>query len=353
MEAGVVRRGRRTLVVGALLALLAVAVVTATAVGAVSVPLGDQLRILWQRLAGGPLDLLGGRSAEEAAAMATIVTQFRVPRVVTAALVGLILAVSGTTMQGVFRNPLADPYLLGIASGATAGVAAAIYLGWSGFPLVIPAAAFVGGLCAVAIVFGLAGRARDGAALILAGVALAALFAAVTALFLFLAGERQRTGIVFWVMGGLAGGNWWSVQVLLPSAVVGGVVTWVLGRELNALALGDEQATHLGVNPALVKRVLLLVATLMTSVAVAMSGTIGFVGLVVPHVMRLLVGPEHRWLVVTSAIGGAAFLVLSDLAARSVVAPAEMPVGIVTAVVGGPFFLYLLRVRLVRSSGGG
>lgn len=347
------RRGRRTLVVAGLLALLLVAMVVATAVGAVAVPVGDQLRILWQRVAGGPLALLGAASPDEAAAMATIVTQFRVPRVVTAALVGMILAVSGTTMQGVFRNPLADPYLLGIAGGATAGVAAAIYLGWSAVPLVIPLAAFVGGLCAVAIVFGLAGRARDGVALILAGVALAALFAAVTALFLFLAGERQRTGIVFWVMGGLAGGNWWSVQVLLPGAVVGSVVTWILGRELNALALGDEQATHLGVNPVLIKRVLLLVATLMTSVAVAMSGTIGFVGLVIPHVMRLLIGPEHRWLVVTSAVGGAAFLVLSDLAARSVVAPAEMPVGIVTAVVGGPFFLYLLRVRLVRPTSSG
>ena len=324
----------------------------AVAVGAVSIPPGDQLRIVWQRLAGGQLQLQAATTPERAAVLATIIAEFRLPRVATAALVGVILAISGTTMQGVFRNPLADPYLLGIAGGATAGVAAAIYLGWVGTPLVLPAAAFLGGLCAVTIVFTLAGASRDGVALILAGVALAALFAAVTALFLFLAGERQRTGIVFWVMGGLAGSDWWSVQLLLPSAILGGAAMWVLGRELNALSLGDEQASHLGVNAVLVKRLLLLVATLMTSMAVAVSGTIGFVGLVVPHLVRLLVGPEHRWLIVCSAIGGAAFLVLSDLAARSVVAPAEMPVGIVTAVVGGPFFLYLLRVRLVRPRGG-
>jgi iron complex transport system permease protein len=335
------RRGPLVLLLAALTVLCAAGGV---ALGSVPVPVAEELRIIWRALVGASQPAAGG-------VMQTIVLEFRLPRVLTAALVGTILSLCGAAMQGVFRNPLADPYLLGVAGGATAGVAAAIFLGWSGIPFIVPLAAFGGGLIAVAIVFGMAGKGAgsglDNVALILAGVALAALFSAITALFLFLSGERERTGIVFWVMGGLAGSDWFSVWLLLPVALVGGVAIWFFGRELNALALGDEQAAHLGVDARVLKRILLLLTTLMTAFAVAMSGTIGFVGLIVPHGMRLLIGPDHRWLLPTSALAGAAFLVISDAAARTVIAPAEIPVGIVTAVVGGPVFLYLLRSRLL------
>ena len=296
-----------------------------------------------------------GAPAAALAVYETIILQFRLPRVIVAALVGCVLAVCGAVMQGVFRNPLADPYLLGIAAGATAGVAAAIGLGWAGVPLVLPAAAFAGGSLAVAIVYTIAtprgGGSVDNLTLILAGVALAALFSAVTALLLALAGERERSGIVFWVMGGLAGADWRAVGLLLPVALLGGGACLLFARELNGLALGDEQALHLGLDARRLKRLLLGVATLMTGVAVAVSGTIGFVGLIVPHAMRLVIGPDHRWLLPASALSGALFLIVADTGARVVIAPAELPVGIITAVCGGPFFLYLLRRRRVGQLG--
>ena len=296
-----------------------------------------------------------GAPAAALAVYETIILQFRLPRVIVAALVGCVLAVCGAVMQGVFRNPLADPYLLGIAAGATAGVAAAIVLGWAGVPLVLPAAAFAGGSLAVAIVYTIAtprgGGTVDNLTLILAGVALAALFSAVTALFLALAGERERSGIVFWVMGGLAGADWRAVGLLLPVALLGSGACLLFARELNGLALGDEQALHLGLDARRLKRLLLGVTTLMTGVAVAVSGTIGFVGLIVPHAMRLVIGPDHRWLLPASALSGALFLIVADTGARVVIAPAELPVGIITAVCGGPFFLYLLRRRRVGQLG--
>ena len=342
--------GRRRLLVVALGAAAVVAIGLGVAVGAVRVPLGEALRIIAGALPFSVTEAPRG-------ALATIVLEFRLPRVIAAAAVGTILASCGAVMQGVFRNPLADPYLLGIAGGATTGVALAIVLGWAGVPLVVPAAAFLGGALAVAIVYGVAAagpaQAMDNLTLILTGVALAALFGAATSLLLYLAGERERSGIVFWVMGGLAGANWFAVKLLVPAALAGSALMWVFARELNALALGDEQAVHLGIAPARSKRLLLAVCTLLTGIAVSQSGTIGFVGLIIPHATRLLIGPDHRWLLPASALTGAAFLTLSDTAARAVIAPAELPVGIITAMFGGPFFLYLLRRRLaVRLAAG-
>jgi len=256
-------------------------------------------------------------------------------------------------MQGVFRNPLADPYLLGIAGGATAGVALAIFVGWSHVSLMLPVSAFIGGMLSVAVVYGIsvAGptRAMDNLVLILAGVALSALFGAVTSMLLYLSGERERSGIVFWVMGGLSNADWSAVRLLVPVALLGVVLFRLFARDLNVLSLGDEQALHLGIMPANCKRLLLAVCTLMTAVAVSQSGTIGFVGLVVPHAARLVIGPDHRWLILASALAGASFLVFSDTVARVLIEPAELPVGIVTAIIGGPFFLFLLRKRLATS----
>lgn len=279
-----------------------------------------------------------------------ILEQIRLPRVLLAALVGGALALCGAVMQGLFRNPLADPYLLGIASGATAGAALTIALHldiyyWG----VVPVGAFLGGVLAVAIVYRVAQTrwARlDNYALILSGVALAALFSAVTSFLLFYAGAaHDARRLIFWILGGLGGAQWFYVVGLLGTLLVVGAALLLFARDLNALALGEEMAAHLGIEPRHLRKVLLFAVTLLTAVAVAVSGTIGFVGLIVPHILRLIVGPDHRLLLPVSALGGAVLLTLCDAVARTVLAPAELPIGIITALLGAPFFLFLLRRR--------
>ena len=298
------------------------------------------------------LGALFGRSAESASPMVRlIVRQIRLPRVLLGLLVGCALAVSGTAMQGLFRNPLASPYVLGIASGASTGAALTIFLG-ADSALLLPLAAFAGGGTAVAVVYALS-RGRDRRTsvftLILAGVAVGAFFSAVTSLLVFLSSGGERlTDVLFWIMGGLGRANWLSVSTLAPIVAVGAAIVILLSRDLNALAFGEEGAFHLGVHPETLARLLLVVTTILTSAAVAMAGTIGFIGLVVPHIMRLIFGSDHRVLVPVSAVAGACFLVWSDIAARTIVAPVELPVGIVTAFLGAPFFLYLLRTRGAR-----
>lgn len=278
-----------------------------------------------------------------------ILTQIRLPRVLLAALVGGALALCGAVMQGLFRNPLADPYLLGIASGATAGAALVIAFHLDSYWGAVPAGALVGGVLAVAIVYRIA-QTRwaqlDTYALILSGVALAALFSAVTSFLLFYAGASQDARrVIFWILGGLGGAQWFYVLGLLGTLLIAGAVLVLFARDLNALALGEEMAAHLGIEPRHLRKVLLLAVTLLTAVAVAVSGTIGFVGLIVPHMLRLIVGPDHRLLLPASALGGAVLLVLCDALARTVLAPAELPIGIITALLGAPFFLFLLRRR--------
>jgi len=318
---------------------MGVATLLGVALGSVSVPLGQVAKILLSRLLSIGSNLSGVHE--------TIIIHLRLPRVLTGALVGLSLALCGGVMQGIFRNPLADPYLLGIASGATAGAAAVIALGLETAPFALPGAAFLGGLLAVGIVYRIASTGRGGRldnfTLILAGVALAALFSAFTMFFLYMAGERQRSGILFWVMGGLAGASWPYFYLLLPIVLLGGAGLWMFSRDLNALALGEEQAAHLGIEPGRLKKILLVIATLMTAASVSASGTIGFVGLIVPHALRITIGPDHRWLLPASALAGAIFLIFCDMAARIIRPPVELPVGMITALFGAPFFLYLLR----------
>lgn len=278
-----------------------------------------------------------------------ILTQIRLPRVLLAALVGGALALCGAVMQGLFRNPLADPYLLGIASGATAGAALVIALHLDIYWGAVPLGALIGGVLAVAIVYRIA-QTRwaqlDTYALILSGVALAALFSAVTSFLLFYAGASQDARrVIFWILGGLGGAQWLYVLGLLGTLLIAGAVLLLFARDLNALALGEEMAAHLGIEPRHLRKVLLLAVTLLTAVAVAVSGTIGFVGLIVPHILRLIVGPDHRVLLPASALGGAVLLTLCDALARTVLAPAELPIGIITALLGAPFFLFLLRRR--------
>jgi iron complex transport system permease protein len=245
-------------------------------------------------------------------------------------------------MQGLFRNPLASPYVLGVASGASAGAALIIVLDLV-TTFTLPAGAFLGGIVATAAVYKFSTKSIY--TLILAGIALSALFSAITTLLISIASPYQRDEIIFWVMGGLWRSNWAYFYVLLPITLIGSLIIMLFGRDLNVMALGEDMATHLGIRPQTIKKVLLGAATLVTSTAVAVAGTIGFVGLITPHALRLIIGPDHRFLLPAAALGGAVFLMWTDIAAKTITRPAEFPVGMITAFFGAPFFLYLLRKR--------
>jgi cobalamin transport system permease protein len=276
-----------------------------------------------------------------------ILWQIRVPRVVLAALVGAMLALAGATYQGVFRNPLADPYLLGVAAGAGLGATIAIaYLphGLRG-QRVLPVAAFVGGAIAVMLTYAVgrsARRERDAATLVLAGVTVAAFF---TAWQTFVQQQNAETlqQVYSWILGNIPSTGWSDVVLILPYVAVAAVVILALRRVVDVLNLGDDEAATLGVDVRRVRLALVVAATLGTAAAVAVAGLIGFVGIIVPHAIRLLSGVGYRALLPLSLIVGAGFLVLADVIARTVLSPAEIPLGVVTAFVGAPFFALLLR----------
>ncbi|WP_459194420.1 vitamin B12 ABC transporter permease BtuC [Halosimplex sp. J119] len=277
----------------------------------------------------------------------TIVRRIRLPRIVLGATVGFALASAGTVMQGFFRNPMADPSIIGVSSGAAVGAVATIALPFSG-PFSIQAAAFVGAVVTAFVVYVIAteGGRTPVATLLLSGVAIQALLGAVTSYLLLHAGESLEQAL-YWLMGRLHNAAWTDVSVTAPVALVCFAVLVAYARDLNVLLLGEEDAQTLGIEVERTKRILLAVSSVVTAAAVAVAGAIGFVGLIVPHMMRLVVGPDHRILLPTSAIAGAAFLVATDTVARA--GAVEMPVGIVTAALGAPFFLYLLRTREVHS----
>ncbi|HEV7439509.1 MAG TPA: iron ABC transporter permease, partial [Methylobacterium sp.] len=272
-------------------------------------------------------------------------------------LVGAGLAVSGALMQGLFRNPLADPALVGVSAGA--GLAAAVIIVLDdrllqGFGLpgplpyaVLPAAAFLGGLAATLGLYLVATRAgrTSVATMLLAGLALGALSGAMTGLVVYASDDRQLRDLTFWSLGSLGGASWAKVATTAPAILPVLVAVPFLGRGLNALVLGEAEAFHLGVPVERLKRTAILLVAVAVGASVAAAGVIGFIGLVVPHMLRLLIGPEHRRLLPASALLGGALLVLADVAARLVVAPAELPIGIVTALVGAPVFLWLLLAR--------
>jgi iron complex transport system permease protein len=278
-----------------------------------------------------------------------IVRGLRAPRVVLAALCGAALALSGTTFQALLRNPLADPFILGVSSGAATGAVAAVVLhldvigAW-----VIPGAAFAGGGLSVLLVLRVAtvpGRVLDSRTLLLAGVIVGAFGNAAILLFLTFADVESFRSAVFWMMGSLSGSTWRSAAVLGLPLAIGATVLFGLARSLNLLAVGEGTAAALGVQVERVKYLCLGLAALLAAIAVAVSGVIGFVGLVVPHAARLLWGNDHRLLVPCAALLGATFLILVDAVARSAASPAELPIGVLTAFVGVPFFIVLLRRR--------
>lgn len=330
------RRLAGVLIIG--LMLLVAATVVAAAHGPANIPYQTSASVLADRLG---LHLGVAYSPTEQ----RIVELIRLPRIVVAMLVGAALAVAGTVVQGIFRNPLADPGIIGISGGAAAGAVSAIALGLPAVhSLLLPAAAFVGALSAGLLVYALSATRASVASLLLAGIAVSSFLGAVTSTILAFTYDRELLReMLFWLMGGLDNRNWTHVQVALPAIVVGCLAVLAYARDLNLLLLGAEGAHALGVRVERVRLILLVGASLIAAVAVSISGTIAFVGLMAPHVMRLLVGPDHRLLLPASALGGAIFLVVADTVARLLMQPAELRVGIVTAFVGAPFFLFLLR----------
>jgi len=272
------------------------------------------------------------------------VRDIRLPRVLLAVLVGAALATSGTALQALLRNPLADPYVLGISSGAALGAIVAL---WAGGRLATfsPLVAFAGALATTGWVYLLGRRAGRLASytLVLGGVITASFLSALILFVLTLLSTRDVRGVAFWLMGDLSVVTDAQLRVLFPVVGLGIVALFAFSKDMNVLLLGEEEAAHLGVNVSRAETAIYLLASLLTAVAVSVSGAIGYLGLLVPHLARMLVGHDHRMLLPTAALGGAIFLVLSDALARTVVAPAELPVGAVTAVAGAPVFIYLLR----------
>ena len=329
------------LVIGAAVAV-GIGVVAASQ-GAVAMPPWTVAEIVVSRIPG--LDV----AVDWPGSWETIIWDLRLPRVLLAGVVGASLALSGATYQGLFRNPLADPFLIGVASGAGLGATVVLlsgvtseYLGVS----VLPIAAFAGAIAAVAIAYTIASDSEGLPLtnLILAGVAVAALASAVTTL-LMIRSDPDLRPVLSWLLGGFSSAEWEHTLLILPYLLPSALVALVYGRILNVLQLDEEYAKQLGVNVESTKLLLIVAATLSTAAAVSFSGLIGFVGLIAPHAVRLAWGVDYRFLVPMAAIVGAGFLIVADLAARTVASPTELPVGIVTAFVGAPFFLYLLRRR--------
>lgn len=329
---------RLPLVISALLLLVSAGV--AVVVGSVSISVPDVLSTI-----AGHLPLLDFRSQVGVVDQA-IIWDLRLPRVVLAALVGAMLAGGGAAYQGVLRNSLADPYLLGVAAGAGLGATIAIVLGISGGAM-LPIAAFVGAVVAVALTYAVAisgGRRARGYAVILAGVAVAAMFTAIQT-YVQQHNSDQIRQIYNWILGSFAVASWADIGMILPYVAISAVVLLAHRRVLDVLRLGSDEAMAVGVNPQRAHLIVIAAATLGTAAAVSVSGLIGFVGIIAPHAVRLAAGASYRVIMPVAMVGGAAFLILADLVARTIAIPSEVPIGVVTAFVGGPFFLMVLRSK--------
>jgi iron complex transport system permease protein len=343
-----IRAQRTGLALGGLALLLFAVFVLAVGHGAVAIEPGRVIAILFERIG-----LLAAGSAD--ATEQAVVLSIRLPRAVLGVLVGAGLAVSGAALQGLFRNPLADPALIGISTGAALFAAAAIVLGGAAAATLpsglivhlLPLAAFAGGLITTFIVYRIATREgrTDIATMLLAGVALNAITAAGIGLLIFISSEQQLRDINFWLLGSLGGASWERLIVAGPLMLAAILALPLLARHLNALVLGETEARHLGFDVERIKRITVVLAALAAGAAVALCGVIGFIGLLVPHLLRLLLGPNHRALLPAAGLLGAILMLIADSLARTVVLPAELPIGILTSCIGGPFFLWLLMRR--------
>lgn len=338
-------RGRLLLIILAIALLLGV--LLATAIGTVQIGPGTVVRILWHRL-----PYLGQGVEATWSPMEEVITMaVRLPRVILATVVGTALAASGVVFQGFFRNPMADPYVVGVSSGAALGATVAISLRLNALAgiFAVPLLAFMGALLTTQAVYLLSrvGNKVSVTSLLLAGIAVGSFLSAVVSLLMVLKNDGMHQ-IIFWMMGGFSARGWEHVYMALPYVLAGLAVIFALRREMNLLLLGEETAQQLGVNVRRLQMILLAAGSLVAAAAVSVSGIVGFVGLIVPHVMRFLVGADHRLLLPAAALAGGIFLLAADTLARTVMAPVEVPVGILTALTGAPFFLYLLRRSRVQ-----
>jgi iron complex transport system permease protein len=322
-------RPRGTIWALALLALLLLSAFLSLGLGSANVGLGDALRALWD--ASHPA--------------ATVVLQIRLPRTLLAVLIGGLLAIAGVVMQAFFRNPMAEPYLVGVSSGAALGAVLAILLGWevhAGWFSTVPLCAFLGALAVTALIYSI-NRRRGGlqtGGLLLSGIAVASAISAIVAL-LMITSERSIQQVLFWLLGSLSSARWNHLEMIAPYAVLGIALSVVLARDLDLLLWGDVTGAALGVHVQRSRTLLLGAATVMAAAAVAVAGIVGFVGLMVPHLARALVGSGHRRLIPAAALLGGILLVWADVLARTIAAPTELPLGAITAIVGAPFLVYL------------
>jgi len=344
------RFGRWKVVIFLLFLVLLVAIEFSLIMGAMPISPLEANRIIIREL-----PIIGSFVGENPSPIeATIVLQVRLPRVLAGAVVGAALAVAGVVLQGLLRNPMADPYTIGVSAGASLGASLLIAFGvgisYGGFLYSLPITAFVFALATVLVVYAVArtGQGVSMLTLLLVGVAVNTLLLSMIAIVGIVSGEALNV-IMTWLFGSLVAVNWNQVLVVFPLVVIGILVSIIFARDLNMMAIGEEGALHLGVNPERLKNILLISATLITAAVVSISGTIGFVGLIIPHIVRILVGSDNRVLIPASALMGAIMLVLCDTMARTILAPSELPVGIFTSVLGCPFFIYLLKKNRKRT----
>ncbi|MBX2956216.1 MAG: iron ABC transporter permease [Cyclobacteriaceae bacterium] len=335
---------RHAVIIGTLFVLLLLLFLFSLSIGAVPISVNEIIRIFLSRIGIGGINESGIQSL--------VLLNIRLPRLLFTTLIGAALGISGASMQGLFRNPLVEPGIVGVSSGAALG-AISVILGLGSLSSsvimgigqwLLPAFAFVGGLMATAVTLRLGsheGKTQT-TILILAGVAISSLAGAAIGLAIFYADEHQLRTFTFWTLGDLSVATWQKVFMLAPFSLIAIAGLSFLGKPLNALALGEAEAFHSGVHVERLKIIIVLLCSLAVSTSVAFAGIIGFVGLVVPHIIRISFSPDHQLLLPASAIGGAVLLMLSDMLGRTVVVPAELPIGIITAAIGTPFFLYLL-----------
>jgi len=321
--------------------LLILVIIISITMGSAKVPPLRSIRILFESLLG----LKGAGNETER----TIILSLRLPRAILAGMVGAGLSVSGATFQALLRNPLADPYILGVSSGAAVGAILVILLGLGTHSLGLPLASFLGALLTVLVVFyfGRQDRKIHPHTLLLAGVIIGSFLSALIMFFISVSQKEELHTIIFWLMGDFSFSNARAIFIIFPYIFLGIFLLYFRSRQLNLILSGEENAVQLGVDVERLKLISYLSASLLTAASVSVCGLIGFVGLIIPHSVRLVFGPDHRLLIPASAFIGASFLIASDTVARTLLAPTELPVGVITAVFGGPFFIYLLRTRKV------
>ncbi len=338
---------RKSLIGSAILTVLILCSVSvAVSTGPVAIPVTKTVQAIFAFLTGG-------EAARVSDTQQAVIEQVRMPRVIMAMSLGSALAVAGAVMQAIFRNPLADPGIIGTSGGGALGAVIMIALGLGGSIFLIPAASVAGATLALLAVFGISflGGRMSVAALLLAGVAMSSLLgAAVSATILTTDNFTVQREMFFWLAGGFEGATWQSVQIIVPIVLVCTVIVVTRSRDLNLLLIGDDEARSLGISARSFRISMIVLASVLTGIAVAFAGIISFVGLVVPHAVRLIAGPDNRHVVLLSAFGGALFVLIADTIARTIISPAEIRVGIITAMIGGPAFIALLTTTRVNKS---